>query len=93
MKRAYELMVLVRSDFPDSDSKKDEVVKKLLGDHGTVKKVISLGKKQLSYPIQKQTDAVYLLATIEADGIKVGEVEKRAKVQDEILRFLLTVQE
>lgn len=93
MKRVYEMMVLARADAKESDSKREEIIKKLLGDSGTVKKVFSLGKKQLAYPIKKQTEAVYLLVNVEAEALVLNEINKRAKLNEEILRFLLTLKE
>lgn len=82
MKRQYELMVLAKTDAFD--------VKKLLANGAIVKEVKNLGKKQLSYPIKKQTEGVYLLVNIEAESLAVGEIEKRVKLDENILRFLLT---
>ncbi|OGG23728.1 30S ribosomal protein S6 [Candidatus Gottesmanbacteria bacterium RIFCSPLOWO2_01_FULL_43_11b] len=90
MKRAYELMVLLKSDFDGENSKKrEEIVKKLLGDSATLKEVTSLGKKQLAYPIIKETEAIYLLANVSSDGLKLEEINKHAKLDEQILRFLL----
>lgn len=86
-------MVVVRSDVEASDKKHQEIVKKLLGDGVNFKEVRSLGKKQLAYPIQKQTEAVYLLANVEAESLKLDEINKRSKLDESVLRFLLTVKE
>lgn len=89
MKRAYEMMVLVKSDYDgESVKKREELLKKLLGDAVTLKEVKLLGKKQLTYPIKKQTEAVYLLATV-TGTIVASEVDKRAKLDENVLRFLL----
>lgn len=103
MKRAYEMIVLVRPasperargepDFPKDTKAAETLIKKLIGDGVTIKELTPLGKKQLAYPIKKQTEAVYLLATIEADGLVVGEVEKQARLMPDVLRYLLTVKE
>ena len=90
MIRQYELMVVLRPDF---DGEHREIVKKLLGETAKLKEVTSLGKKQLAYPIKKQTDAVYLLAQIEAEGLKLNEIDKRAKLDDVVLRYLLIAKE
>ena len=90
MTRQYELMVLLKPEFDaESIKKREEVVKKLLGDGVTLKEVTSLGKKQLTYPIKKQTDAVYLLAHIEAEKLSVGDIEKKSKLVEEVLRWLV----
>ncbi len=89
----YELMVLVSSsvDLTEAKAQKDIVVK-LVGDKATVTEVTSLGKKMLAYPIRKQEAATYLVATL-TGTIKAGDLEKKAKLMDEILRFFLTVKE
>lgn len=95
MTKTYELMVLVRPDFDVSDTKKaTELVKKLVGDERAIlKDVTNLGKKQLAYPIQKLTEAVYLVATVHANSLTVGDLQKRAALGGDVVRFLLTVKE
>ena len=89
----YELMVLVAPavDMTGEKAQKD-LIKKLVGDTATVKEVTSLGKKQLAYTIKKQKEATYLVARVEGT-IKMGDVDKRTKLLDEVLRFLLIVKE
>lgn len=89
----YELMVVVSAtvDLTSEKAQKDLVVK-LVGTNGTVKEVTSLGKKTLAYPIRKQTEATYLVAVLEGT-IKSGEIDKKSKLMDEILRFLLIAKE
>ncbi len=83
--------MVLRSDFDGDDAKKrEDLIKKLLGE-ASVKASSFMGKKTLAYPIRKQTEAVYVLAQVEGDRINVGEVEKRAKLEEAVLRFLLTL--
>lgn len=90
---SYELMVLVAPtvDLTGDKAQKD-IIAKLVGTDATVKEVTSLGKKQLAYIIKKQSEATYLVATLEGN-VKTGDVEKRSKLMDEVLRFLLIVKE
>jgi len=89
----YELMVLVASTVDMTGEKAQmDLVKKLVGEAAAVKEVISLGKKQLAYVIKKQSEATYLLATVEGT-LKTGDIEKKTKLMEEVLRFLLTVKE
>lgn len=89
----YELMVLVAPSVDmTGDKAQADLVKKLVGESATVKELTSLGKKQLAYAIKKQTEATYLLAILEGT-VKSYEVEKKAKLMDEVLRFLLTIKE
>lgn len=89
----YEFMVLVETsvDMTTEKAQKD-LIKKLIGDAGTVKEITSLGKKTLAYAIKKQTEATYLVAVVEGT-LKTGDIEKRTKLMEEVLRFLLTVKE
>lgn len=91
MTRQYELMVVFHPTVDASDAKKlEEGVKKLVGDSATLSDVKLLGKKSLAYPIQKQTEGVYVLATLTAEALHVSDIEKRTKVGAEVLRYLLT---
>lgn len=92
--RQYELMVVFAPTVDATDAKTiGDGVKKLLGERATVTDVKLLGKKTLAYPIRKLTEGVYALATISADGLQIGDIEKRARVGSDVLRYLLTVKE
>lgn len=92
MMRQYELMVVFTPAVDEKDAKKlEESVKKLVGDGAIVSGVTILGKKFLAYPIQKQTEGVYVLAAVAADALHVSDIEKRTRVGTDVLRYLLTV--
>lgn len=88
-------MLIVRPDFPITESKKvDDLIKKTIGDSAvTVKEVSILGKKNLAYPIQKLTEGIYLLVNLEAETINVAKIEKQSKLNTDVMRFLLTLKE
>lgn len=89
--RQYELMVVFAPTVDEKDTKKlEESVKKLVGDGASVSEVTILGKKSLAYSIQKQTQGVYVLATIAVDGLRVSDIEKRMKTGTDVLRYLVT---
>lgn len=93
MKRTYELMVIVKSDFPVEDTKKrDELLAKLVKG-ATFKEVTVLGKKGLAYPIKKQSEGIYILATLEGSSLKTGDLEAEAKLGSDIIRFMLIQKE
>ncbi len=90
--RRYEFVLVVRAESASTDEKKwNELVSKFVGDGVSVTKITSWGKKQLAYPIKKQTEAVYLLAELEAESLKAADIERRIKLDESVLRFLLTV--
>ncbi len=89
MNRKYELLlVLATTGDYESEKKREDVVKKLIGD-ATLDSVTLLGKKLLAYPIKKQTDAVYLLAIVSGEALTVGSIQKKATQMPDLLRFLL----
>lgn len=93
MIRTYELMLVVRPDFPVEDTKKrDDLIQKLIKG-ATIKDVTVLGKKHLAYPIRKQEEGIYLLIHIEGNSMKTGDVQKEAKLGTDVIRFLLLERE
>ena len=89
----YELMVVVSAsvDLMEEKAQKD-LITKLVSGNATITEVTSLGKKALAYPIKKQNDATYLVATL-TGNVKSADIDKKSKLMEEILRFLLTVKE
>ncbi|MDO8451987.1 MAG: 30S ribosomal protein S6 [bacterium] len=90
--REYELMLVFRPDFDESDTgKRDGIIKKLLGSQDmTLSGVTALGKKHLSYPIKKYTEGIYVVVTFTANAAKAGDLASRAKLDTDLLRYLLT---
>ena len=90
--RAYEMMaVLPVSADSDNEKKREEAISKLLATSGAkVKELTFLGKKTLAYPINKQTEGVYVLVTLEADRLDVAQIEKQARLGGGVMRYLVT---
>lgn len=90
--RTYELMVVAKSDFPvDDEARRQTLVQAMVGDGVSISSIAVVGKKRLAYEIKKETEGVYLLATLTAQGIKSAEIEKRSNMNADVLRFLLMV--
>ncbi|MDD3532013.1 MAG: 30S ribosomal protein S6 [Candidatus Shapirobacteria bacterium] len=68
-----------------------EKTKKTIADMGTITEEKNWGKKDLAYPIQKQTSAYYYWFAFEADPAKVARLDNVLKLNDNILRHLLIV--
>lgn len=91
MMRQYELMVVFAPMVDAGDTKTLEgAVKKLVGDGASVGEMNVLGKKPLAYPINKQTEGVYVFANVSAEVLHVSDIEKRMNVGTDVLRYLLT---
>lgn len=91
--RTYELMLLVRPDKDVTEKQAKDLAQKLAGEGATVSALTLLGKKPLAYPIKKSTEAIFVLGTLAAEALKVGDIEKRVQSEEAILRYLLTQKE
>ncbi len=68
---------------------KEQVVKY----KGTVEKIEDLGKKRLSYRLNKQREGQYYLLNFKAEPQTIKELEHAYKLNDSILRVLITKKE
>lgn len=86
--RQYELMIILdpsqdeRTVAPSLD-KFLEVVRK---ENGTVDKVDVWGKRQLAYPINKQSEGVYAVVDLTCEADTVQELDRLLNLNDGILR-------
>ena len=74
-----------------TDKTATALVEKIVGVEAKVTSVTVLGKKLLAYPIKKQTEGIYVLATLDGAHVHVHELEKKVQLGAEVLRYLLTV--
>ena len=73
-----------------------ETVKKfkaLIEKHGTVESVDEWGKRRLAYPINKETDAYYVLFNFQSDAEFPAELDRIAKITDGVLRSMIIKKE
>src|SRR3989344_333090 len=59
----------------------------------TMQDITIIGKKTLTFPIQKQTTGIYTTATIDMSDKKPGELLKSFKLDESILRSLVLKKE
>jgi small subunit ribosomal protein S6 len=90
MQRTYEIMFIVRPDIQDEDL--DKLIAgfeaNITSGGGTVKSTEKLGRRKLAYLVKKFNDGNYVLLTIEADGSLVGELERRLRVSEPVIKFI-----
>jgi small subunit ribosomal protein S6 len=89
-KRSYELVFIVDPDVADDEVMKlSEGVQKILtGQGGSIVKTEMMGKRQLAYEINHKKDGTYVLLEVEGSGAEIAEVERRMRVNDQILRYM-----
>jgi len=89
MTRTYELMLIVKADFPvDDTAKRDALITKLTKGAKIID-LTNLGKKTFAYPIKKQKEGVYLLVHLESAPLHQSDIENEAKLGTDVVRFLL----
>lgn len=81
---AYEMTVLL------SDEKDIKEVKELIeGSKSKIKSEKSWGKRNLAYPINKESTAYYITLELEIDPTQVTELKKKLNFNEKMIRYLL----
>lgn len=87
----YELLVV--SKISDTDGLLLRVEKVLKDANSLELKLDKLGKKQLAYPIKKQTEADYTVLTFSVGGDAIGNLTDMLRLEQEaLLRYLIIKQ-
>jgi small subunit ribosomal protein S6 len=83
-------MFIVDPDAGDEDVLKlSEGVQKIItGQGGSITKTEMMGKRRLAYEINHKKDGTYVLLEVEGSGSEIAEVERRMRVNDQILRYM-----
>ncbi len=91
----YELALIVNAKIED-DARTATVEKAkeyIARFGGVVTEVEDWGKRKLAYEIQKMTEGYYYFIQFEAASTVPGELEQRARIMDNVLRFLCVKKE
>lgn len=91
----YEIMFIVKSE-NDEKTIKDTVssFEKVLTDMKA--KIVNkkdMGQKKLAYPIKKQVRGNYYLLNVEATVAAINEFDRKAKIDENILRHIVIREE
>ena len=86
----YESVLVFRQDLTEPQVKEKaakytEIIKELGGD---VKSTEFWGLKNLAYIIRKNRKAHYVMMNIELDGSNITELERRSRIDEDVIRFL-----
>jgi small subunit ribosomal protein S6 len=93
MVREYELMYIVRPDLDEDGLRAamDSVQGLVEAQGGELLKTTHWGKRRLAYEIQRLRDGHYVLLAVRLDGAKVKELERALRINDNVIRHLVTV--
>ncbi len=91
----YEIVYIIKADLEQEETA--AVVEKystLIAEHGgEVVNVDEWGKRRLAYEIMKNKDGYYVLAEFKSVGDFVQEIERVMRIDENILKFLVTRKE
>ncbi len=88
--RTYEVMYIVDTDASADDfTRLSETLQQIVTDQGgTITKTEDMGRRQLAYPIGHKSEGHYMLLEIDGTGREIAELERRMRVNDQIVRYL-----
>lgn len=88
--RSYETMFIVRPQMtPEEADKVLEEVQNVINAKGEVTSTDKWGKRQFAYEIEHQTEGYYYVVQFNAPPDYVSEVDRRLKINDNILRHII----
>src|SRR5438046_10176500 len=84
------MIFIVDPNAADEDVVKlSEGVQKIItGQGGSITKTEMMGKRKLAYEINHKKNGTYVLLEVEGSGAEIAEVERRMRVNDQILRYM-----
>jgi small subunit ribosomal protein S6 len=83
-------MYIAQPDTADDDiARLNEAITSLVEKGGgTVSVVEGWGRRRMAYPINKKTEGYYQLLEIAGSGQEIAELERRFRVNDQIMRYM-----
>ncbi|MFO7323273.1 MAG: 30S ribosomal protein S6 [Chloroflexota bacterium] len=91
MKRAYEVVVVVRLDLDEAtiNNTIDQIRGWIEADGGEVQKIDRWGRRKLAYEIKKQREGYYVLYDSLIESRNLGELERNLNLNQNLLRYLV----
>ena len=89
-KRTYEVVFIIDPGAGDDEVMRlSEAVQKIITTQGgIITKTEVMGRRQLAYEINHKKDGTYVLLEVEGSGAEIAELERRMRVNDQILRYM-----
>jgi small subunit ribosomal protein S6 len=91
MKRKYEIGFMLNPEISEEEVKKisDNVLDMIKKAKGKVENVDEWGRRPLAYPIQKHNEGIFTFINTEAEGMIVGEIERRLNLNEKVMRYVI----
>jgi small subunit ribosomal protein S6 len=90
MNRTYEIMFIVRPDVEEGDLDKliEGFSTNITSGGGEITAVEKMGRRRLAYTVRRFNDGFYVLLTVAAPGSLIGEIERRLRVSEPVIKFI-----
>ncbi len=88
--RIYEVMFIIDVSASDDEVTRlsDSLLQIITDQGGTVTKNENMGRRSLAYPINRKNEGIYVLYEVEGTGGEIAELERRMRVNDQIIRYI-----
>ena len=89
-KRVYEVVFIINPEAGDDEVMRlSEGVQKIITSQGgSITKTEVMGRRQLAYEINHKKEGTYVLLEVEGSGAEIAELERRMRVNDQIIRYM-----
>ena len=86
----YEHVFLARQDLSQAqvDALAENATKIITDNKGKVVKTESWGLRTLTYKIQKNRKAHFVMLDVEADGATISELERQTRMNEDVIRYM-----
>jgi len=90
-KRNYDIGFIINPELTEEEIKKtiNSVTTVIEDNGGIIEKLDEWGRKRLVYPIQKHKEGIYTFIYAELTGDVVEKIERRLKLNEKIIRFIV----
>lgn len=91
----YELTFILKPNLAEAERDKEvEKIRSLVEkEKGKITSTDIRGKKLLAYPIKKSLEGIYIFMALSIGAKEVGALEKKLKLNEVMLRYLLVKSE
>lgn len=91
MIKDYESMIILTPQLSQDEANKanESAVTVITDNGGELIKTDAWGKRQLAYPINKQTEGHYYINYFKIDSEKIKDIQRMYNINESVLRFIV----
>jgi len=90
----YEVMFILNPELSEEDNQAVIVkFKDMIAENGTVENLVEWGKRRLAYLIQDFTEGYYVIIEFTSDPEFPAELDRVMRINDSIIRHMITKKE